>query len=134
MCTAQAAQSQIVAAPPTSPGIASLNAPEPATHDGRPVQGTSPVLDLSAIAANAARIRMAPGISFAKLPSGPPAAGISLPSISIGSVRAEIGGTANGLKHGANFRLEGVSLFGSSISGSVDGRSARLTFTWPTNF
>ncbi|HWE06649.1 MAG TPA: hypothetical protein VG274_08075 [Rhizomicrobium sp.] len=97
------------------------------------MQSATPVLDLSAIAVNAARLRMAPGISFAKLPSAAPAAGISLPSISFGSVRAEIGGTAGGLKHGANFRLEGVSLFGSSISGSVDGRSARLTFTWPAN-
>jgi hypothetical protein len=98
------------------------------------VQGAAPVLDLSAIAASAARARVAPGAWLTKLPSAPPPAGISLPSISFGSVRAEIGGTANGLKHGANFRLEGVSLFGSSISGSVDGRSARLTFTWPTNF
>jgi hypothetical protein len=80
---------------------------------------------------------MAPGDSLAlqKPVSASPSGGISIPSISFGSVRAEIGGGSGipGHHHGANFRLEGVSIFGSSISGSVDGRSARIALTWPAS-
>lgn len=43
-------------------------------------------------------------------------------------------GTANKHQHAAMFRLHGFTLFGGDISGSVDGRSAHVMLSWPTNF
>jgi hypothetical protein len=136
LCTAQVAQSQIVAAPPNLPSAASVNGHGSSSRGARFVQGIAPALDLSGIAAGAARARMAPGDSLAlqKPASASPLGGISISSISFGSVRAQIGGGGiPGHHHGANFRLEGVSIFGSSISGSVDGRSAHIALTWPAS-
>ena len=33
----------------------------------------------------------------------------------------------------ARFRLNGVTLFGAAIGGSIDGRSAHLVLSWPTS-
>jgi hypothetical protein len=37
----------------------------------------------------------------------------------------------NKRQHVPTFRLRGVTLFGGSIAGSADGRSARVFLTWP---
>ncbi len=58
-----------------------------------------------------------------------PPAGPSGPSINIGSFHAEIGGTGTHA-HLAHYTLEGVQVMGGSVSGSIDGRSARITIDW----
>jgi hypothetical protein len=55
------------------------------------------------------------------------------PPILFGMLRAEPAETVIGRHRTPSFRLEGVSLFGSSISGGIDGRSAHLLLTWPTD-
>jgi hypothetical protein len=53
-------------------------------------------------------------------------------SFHLGPFRTTLGG--NGRKAGiANYRLEGVDLFGGSISGQVNGRGARIYVRWPLN-
>lgn len=54
------------------------------------------------------------------------------PGISLGPLRTEFGGTTGRHMHLATVRLEGVSVFGGSIGGSIDSRSARVTLSWPT--
>jgi hypothetical protein len=39
----------------------------------------------------------------------------------------------NKREHMATFRLQGVTLFGGSVAGSVDGRSAHILLSWPTD-
>ncbi len=58
---------------------------------------------------------------------GEPAPGASL---HLGLLTLDSGMGADGKMHLARYRLEGVSLLGGSISGSVDGRGARLFVKW----
>ena len=61
--------------------------------------------------------------------------GLTLPSLSLGPLHAEIGGAASGdvtRAHIASYKLQGVDVLGSTISGHVDGRSAKVLFVWPT--
>ena len=60
--------------------------------------------------------------------SAPPK-GTSGPSINIGSFHAEIGGTGTHA-HLAHYTLEGVQVMGGSVSGSIDGKSARIAIDW----
>jgi len=60
--------------------------------------------------------------------SAPPE-GTSGPSINIGSFHAEIGGTGTHA-HLAHYTLEGVQVMGGSVSGSIDGKSARIAIDW----
>jgi hypothetical protein len=59
----------------------------------------------------------------------PPQGGSSGPSINIGSFHAEIGGTGTHA-HLAHYTLEGVQVMGGTVSGSIDGKSARLNIDW----
>jgi hypothetical protein len=61
--------------------------------------------------------------------SAPPTAVSSGPSINIGSFHAEIGGTGTHA-HLAHYTLEGVQVMGGSVSGSIDGKSARIAIDW----
>lgn len=45
-----------------------------------------------------------------------------------------LGGIANKRQHAAMFRLNGVKLFGGDVAGGIDGRSAHIMLSWPTNF
>lgn len=36
-------------------------------------------------------------------------------------------------RHLASFKLNGVTVFGGSVAGSVDGRSANIVLSWPAN-
>ena len=54
------------------------------------------------------------------------------PGISFGPFRTDFGGTTGRHMHLATVRLEGVSVFGGSIGGSIDSRSARITLSWHT--
>jgi hypothetical protein len=54
-------------------------------------------------------------------------------SINLGPLHTEFGGVTDHHMHVATVRLDGVSVLGSSISGSIDSRSARVTFTWRTS-
>lgn len=61
--------------------------------------------------------------------SPPPPARASAPSIDIGAFHAEIGGTGTHA-HLAHYTLEGVQVMGGLVSGSIDGKSARLNIDW----
>ena len=77
----------------------------------------------------------------------PPAAGAGLvlppasswddsearPGISLGPLHTQFGGVSGRHMHLATVRLEGVSVFGGTISGSIDSRSAKITLSWRTN-
>ncbi|HEY1614139.1 MAG TPA: hypothetical protein VGF97_10655 [Rhizomicrobium sp.] len=94
-------------------------------------------VDLSAAEVYANSLHARRSLNEAMMPNpaaSPDGAGIRMPVIAIGSFRATPDDSGGNPAHRrANFRLEGVSLFGSSVSGSVDGRSAHLTFTWRTS-
>lgn len=53
-------------------------------------------------------------------------------SINFGPFHTEFGGVTGRHMHLATVRLEGVSVLGGAIGGSLDSRSARITFSWPT--
>jgi hypothetical protein len=54
------------------------------------------------------------------------------PAHPFGLPRAGLPGMTSKREHMATFRLQGVTLFGGSVAGSVDGRSAHLLLSWPT--
>ena len=54
-------------------------------------------------------------------------------SINLGPLHTEFGGVTGHHMHLATVKLNGVSVFGGSIGGSIDSRSARITFSWPTS-
>jgi hypothetical protein len=54
------------------------------------------------------------------------------PGISIGPLRAQFGGLSGKRVQLANFRLNHSAAFGADIAASVDSRSARVLFSWPT--
>ena len=53
-------------------------------------------------------------------------------SINLGPLHTEFGGMTGRHMHVATVKLEGVSVFGGSIGGSIDSRSARITLSWHT--
>jgi len=59
--------------------------------------------------------------------------GDASPGISLGPLRAEFGGVTGRHMHLATMKLEGVSVLGASVGGSVDSRSARITLSWPSS-
>jgi hypothetical protein len=69
------------------------------------------------------------GLRLANEHASAPPAGLSGPSINIGSFHAEIGGTGT-KAHLAHYTLEGVQVMGGTVSGSIDGRSARIAIDW----
>lgn len=54
---------------------------------------------------------------------------IAIPGLSFGMAGE---GTGRFAKHYAILKLQGVTLFGGNVGGSIDGRSAHLVLTWPT--
>jgi hypothetical protein len=54
----------------------------------------------------------------------------AIPSIHIGSFHLELGGDS-AKTHFAHYTLDGVKVLGGGISGSIDGRSARIAISWP---
>jgi hypothetical protein len=54
-------------------------------------------------------------------------------SINLGPLHAEFGGVTGRHMHLATVKLEGVSVFGANVGGSLDSRSARITLSWPTS-
>ena len=55
----------------------------------------------------------------------------AIPSIHIGSFHLELGGDST-KTHFAHYSLDGVKVLGGGISGSIDGRSARIAISWPS--
>ena len=55
------------------------------------------------------------------------------PGISLGPLHTQFGGVTGRHMHLATVKLEGVSVFGGTISGSIDSRSAKITLSWPTS-
>ena len=53
------------------------------------------------------------------------------PSIDVGSFHLELGGTGS-KAHVAHYTLNGMRLLGGGISGSVDGKAARVVISWPS--
>jgi hypothetical protein len=71
----------------------------------------------------------AAGLTLATEHASAPPAGSSGPSINIGSFHAEIGGTGTHA-HLAHYTLEGVQVMGGTVSGTIDGHSARIAIDW----
>jgi hypothetical protein len=57
---------------------------------------------------------------------------LQLPGVSWADAPTEFGGLIRKHSHHANLTLQGVTMFGGSVGGSLDGRSAHLTLSWPT--
>ena len=55
----------------------------------------------------------------------------AIPSLHIGSFHLELGGDST-KTHFAHYTLDGVKVLGGGISGSIDGRSARIAISWPS--
>lgn len=53
--------------------------------------------------------------------------------IVVGPFRTEFARRTGEHANLARFRLNGVTLLGATIAGSVDGRSAHVELSWPTN-
>lgn len=51
-------------------------------------------------------------------------------AVDIGPLRARLGGTAK-QAHIARYKLEGMDVLGGSVSGTFDGRGARVYLRWP---
>jgi|SRR5215469_6943628 len=73
-----------------------------------------------------------PGTEFSSPEFNAAQTGPSRVSINLGPLHTEFGGTTGRQMHLATVKLEGVSVFGGSIGGSIDSRSARITLSWPT--
>lgn len=73
-----------------------------------------------------------PGTEFSLSQGDAVQAAHSVPSISIGPFHADFGGTTGRHMHLATVRLDGVSVFGGSVGGSIDSRSARIILSWHT--
>jgi hypothetical protein len=54
------------------------------------------------------------------------------PGFSIGPVRAQLGGMPGEHMRFASFKLDQTTVLGASVGASVDGRSAKVVFSWPT--
>ena len=54
-------------------------------------------------------------------------AGTGPVTMSFGPIEAEIGGGG----HVARYRLSGARVLGGSVSGSIDGRGAKIFLRWP---
>lgn len=54
-------------------------------------------------------------------------------TIKIGPLQTQFERQTGKHAHFARFELNGVTVFGASVGGSVDGRSAALQLTWPTS-
>lgn len=51
-------------------------------------------------------------------------------AVSIGPLRARLGGSST-RAHIARYRIEGMDVLGGSVSGTIDGRGARVYLRWP---
>ena len=51
--------------------------------------------------------------------------------VSVGPLRFGSGGGMGRHTHLARFKVEGVTIFGGSVGGSLDGRSANIVLSWP---
>ena len=91
-------------------------------------------INLSVVGAVHAPAIFSSGLS---VPVSVPSAGhwnesASRTSINLGPLHAEFGGVTGRHMHLATVRLEGVSVLGANVGGSIDSRSARITLSWPT--
>lgn len=57
---------------------------------------------------------------------------LAIPGLSFGMAESDSGSRTAKARHFAIVRLQGVTLFGGNVGGSVDGRSAHLVLTWRT--
>jgi hypothetical protein len=51
-------------------------------------------------------------------------------SVSLGPLQAQLGGSSTEA-HLARYRLNGMDVLGGSVSGTFDGRGARVYVRWP---
>ncbi|HLY05170.1 MAG TPA: hypothetical protein VKR31_05430 [Rhizomicrobium sp.] len=110
---------------PAPSAVPPVSAPPPAVAVRRPIDLSLPV-----------RIHHPanglPGTEFSSPSSDAAQTNSAYPGFSLGPLRTEFGGTTGRHMHLATVKLEGVSVFGGSVGGSVDSRSARVTLSWPT--
>jgi hypothetical protein len=93
-------------------------------------------LDLSAFDARRSAARAAshdefsPGAAQSQSQWAQP---LAIPGLSIGMAGSDPGGRAGKRQQFPIVRLQGVTIFGGSVGGRVDGRSAHLVLSWHTN-
>ena len=94
---------------------------------------TNRPINLSAFNAfrNELRVRQRDGSLFPPAESGGSPAGNE--GIVVGPFQTEFARQTGKHANFARFRLNGVTVLGASIAGSVDGRSAHVELSWPTN-
>jgi hypothetical protein len=81
-----------------------------------------------------ARMPLANEDSPAAVPREPESPGAGeFPAHPSGLPRSGPTGIMSKREHMATFRLQGVTIFGGSIAGSVDGRSANILLSWSAN-
>lgn len=115
----------------TVPAVAAPVAPSPSVPAAAADRPLEHPIDLSA--PDGRRIAPPPGFPQTPLPSDTQdnrwTQPIAIPGLSFGMAGE---GTGRFAKHYAILKLEGVTLFGGNVGGSIDGRSAHLVLTWPT--
>jgi hypothetical protein len=55
-----------------------------------------------------------------------------LPSLDLGPFHATVGGVGRGRAHLGTYQIDTRDFWNSSVSGSIDSRGARVTFSLPT--
>ncbi len=111
------------------PAVAAPSQPTPLLLGAAADRPLEHPIDLSAV--DAKRIALPAGDQDEPFPSDTRdsrwAQPIAIPGLSFGMAGI---GTGRGAKHFAILKLQGVTLFGGSVGGSIDGRSAHLVLTW----
>ena len=131
-CVAVCLAASIVGTTPVWAGPSPLFATTPSWPSPSPTAAppTRPI-DLSAVGAfhEAARRQSEPFIPHDTDDTMP----AENSGLSLGPVQTEFQRATGKHAQFARFRLNGVTVFGAAIGGSIDGRSAHFVLSWPTS-
>jgi hypothetical protein len=96
-----------------------------------PERGFSHPIDLSAPFHGALQPQMRDGRAVATPHEWGEDSSTETQGLPVGPLRIGSGDEVGRHRQFARFRVEGVTLFGGSVGGSVDGRSANIVLSWP---
>ena len=113
---------------PASAEPLSVASPPPAVH----AEGFSHPIDLSAPFRGEIRPHETDDHALVSYEDGDRDGSTARPGFSLGPLRAGVGTMGIKRAHLATFRVDGVTIFGANIGGSVDGRSAHIVLSWPS--
>jgi hypothetical protein len=120
-------------ATPGVAGTAFTSLPSPATGPS-PSHPLTRSIDLSAIGEMRSRTftQQPEEPLFSRAPADSSAREAAAPGLSLGPFRTEFDSTPGRPAHLGAVRLNGVTVFGASVGGRIDGRSAHLVLSWQT--